>query len=72
MAAEFTELLDITLYLLLALGAGAVIAVFTVLLIIVVAALSLWVGDYVTMKLTKEIRGATIAASVGRGGKDLL
>ena len=50
MAAEFTELMGIFLYLLLALGGGAMVAVFAILLIILVAALSVWVATQVSVR----------------------
>jgi hypothetical protein len=50
MAAGFTELMKIFLYLLLALGGGAMVAVFAILLIILVAALSVWVTTQVSVK----------------------
>lgn len=48
MAAEFTELMGIILYLLLTLGGGAVVALFAILLIILLAASSLWVATQVS------------------------
>jgi hypothetical protein len=50
MAAEFTELMGILVYLLLSLGGGAMVAVFAICLIILIAALSVWVATQVSAR----------------------
>ena len=48
MAAEFKELMEILLYLVLTLGGGAVVALFAIVLIILLAALTVWVATQVS------------------------
>ena len=50
MAAEFTELVGILLYLLLSLGGGAIVAVFAIIVIILIAALTVWVTTQVSIR----------------------